>query len=96
MHPIILSPCASTRAQSNEWAYCCVNTSFRLCPTYGRYLVAPSALNEEGIKKVRADKTTTGNTLADYRFLPGVNQTVWVMLRDPACLPCTVCLFPAQ
>ena len=48
------NPLASLCAleQSNDWAYSGVNRSFRLCPTYGRYLVVPSALDEEDIRKV--------------------------------------------
>ncbi|CAM9893358.1 unnamed protein product, partial [Hapterophycus canaliculatus] len=36
---------------ASGWAYSGVNKSFRLCPTYGRFLVVPSVLDEDDIRK---------------------------------------------
>ncbi|CAN0526707.1 unnamed protein product, partial [Laminaria digitata] len=51
---LLAYPYVSPRAleQSNDWAYSGVNRSFRLCPTYGRYLVVPATLDEDDIRKV--------------------------------------------
>lgn len=51
-----------------------MNKSFGLCPTYGRYLVVPTALDEEGIRKVRiAARIKTKDKRQKFRRNVNVN-----------------------
>lgn len=75
---LALSASLSRTEQSNDWAYSGVNRRFRLCPTYGRYLVVPSALDEVDIRKVTNDGVLADSIQYGY--------SLSALPRNPLCV----------